>query len=123
MGCTRVRMRQGGAIVGKNQRTTVDDSTRIYEELGVRPVINAAGAYTVLGGSTLSPTVQAAMEEAIRSFVEMRDLLETSGRIIADLVESEAAFVTSGGAAALMLSAAACMTGKDTNKIERLPDS
>jgi D-glucosaminate-6-phosphate ammonia-lyase len=103
--------------------TTVDDSTRIYEELGVRPVINAAGAYTVLGGSTLSPTVQAAMEEANRSFVEMRHLLETSGRIIAGLVEAEAAFVTSGGAAALMLSAAACMTGQDMSRIERLPDA
>lgn len=103
--------------------TTVGDSARIYEDLGVQPVINAAGAYTVLGGSTLSPAVQAAMAEANGAFVEMRSLLASSGRIIAGLLGAEAAYVTSGGAAALALAAAACMTGDDAEKMERLPDS
>jgi len=99
------------------------ESDNIYSELGVQPVINAAGAYTLIGGSTLSPTVRAAMEEANRSFVEMRALLEASGRIIADLLDAEAALVTSGGAGALALSAAACLTGTDLEKISRLPDT
>ena len=100
-----------------------EESARLYSDLGVRPVINAAGAYTVLGGSLLSPKVQRAMDDANRYFVEMRALLESSGRIISKLLDCEAAYVTAGAASALALSAAACMTGHDPDKIERLPDT
>jgi L-seryl-tRNA(Ser) seleniumtransferase len=63
------------------------------------------------------------MEDANRYFVEMRDLLATSGKLIAGMLDCEAAYVTSGAAGALALSAAACMTGTDFEKIERLPDT
>jgi len=63
------------------------------------------------------------MESANRYYVEMAELLEKSGRIIAGLLGSEAAYVTSGAAAALALGTAACMTGKDPEKIARLPDT
>jgi L-seryl-tRNA(Ser) seleniumtransferase len=100
-----------------------EESARLYADLGVRPVINAAGAYTLLGGSALSPGVQRAMEDANRYFVEMGPLLESSGKIIAGMLGCEAAYVTSGAAGALALAAAACMTGSDAEKIERLPDT
>ena len=45
----------------------------IYEELGVTLVINARGNNTVLGGSTPSPRVKAAIEQAERYFVDMDD--------------------------------------------------
>ena len=57
--------------------------TSIFEEIGVKPVINAVGNQTVLGGSQLSPRVRAAMEEANRYFIDMAELLERSGKIIA----------------------------------------
>jgi len=60
--------------------------TSIFEEIGVKPVINAVGHQTVLGGSQLSARVRAAMEETNRYFVDMRDLLEKSGELIAGLV-------------------------------------
>ena len=94
----------------------------VYGELGVRPLINAAGAYTVLGGSALSPTVRAAMDDANRYFVEMEALLEGSGRTIAGLLGAEAALVTSGAAAALALSSAACLTRGEPERLEQLPD-
>src|SRR3990167_4204217 len=94
----------------------------IYESVGARHVINARGAYTTMGGARLSPTVSAAMAEANRYFVDMRELLESSGRIIAQMLECEAAYVTSGAAGALALAAAACLTGDDPAKMERLPD-
>ncbi len=100
-----------------------EESARLYQDLGVRPVINAAGAYTLLGGSVLSPGVQKAMDDANRYFVEMSALLENSGRVIAGMLECEAAYVTSGAAGALALAAAACMTGADRERIERLPDT
>ncbi len=99
-----------------------EESARLYAEMGVRPIINAAGAYTILGGSALSPTVEAAMQSANNYFVEMRELLESSGRIIAGVLDVEAAYVTSGAAGALALAAAACMTRGDPEKMERLPD-
>ena len=95
----------------------------VYQELGLRPVINAQGNKTVLGGSTLSPKVREAIEEANRHFVVMEELLEKSGNYIADVLGTESAYVTSGCAAALALSAAACMAGNDPEKIVRLPDT
>ncbi|MGQ0549006.1 MAG: aminotransferase class V-fold PLP-dependent enzyme [Armatimonadota bacterium] len=94
----------------------------IYEDLGVKPIINAMGIMTMLGGSTIGPRVRAAMEEANESFVDMADLLDKSGRAIAGLLGSEAALVTSGAFAALVLGAAGIMTGKDHERIARLPD-
>lgn len=95
----------------------------IYEDLGVRRVINAVGSMTLLGGSTLSPGVLAAMVEANESFVDMAELLERSGRAIAEMLGAEAALVTSGCFAALAQGAAAIMTGADAARIARLPDT
>ena len=63
------------------------------------------------------------MEEANRSQVEMLELLSRSGDFIADLLGVEAAYVTSGAAAAQALSVAACMAGTDPDKIAQLPDT
>jgi L-seryl-tRNA(Ser) seleniumtransferase len=93
----------------------------IYQELGVKPVLNARGAYTDLGGSWLSPAVWAAMGEANRYFIDLPDLLEHSGQSIAKLVGAEAARVTPGAAAAIALGTAACLTRGDRGQIERLP--
>jgi D-glucosaminate-6-phosphate ammonia-lyase len=97
--------------------------TSVYEAIGVKPVINARGFMTVLGGSTPSARVKEAMEEAERYFVEMKDLLEKGGEIIAGLIGCEAAYITPGAAAALALGTAACVTGDDMEKMSRLPDT
>jgi L-seryl-tRNA(Ser) seleniumtransferase len=95
----------------------------IFDEIGVKPVINARGHATVLGGATPSGRVKEAMEAADRYYVDMRELLERSGEIIAGLLECEAAYVTPGAAAALALGTAACITGDDVEKMARLPDT
>ena len=94
-----------------------------YRKLGVRRVINAMSNGTVLGGSTPPPTVLKAMDEANDVWVEMKELLEKSGEYIADVLGAESAYVTSGCAAALTLSTAACIAGTDPDKIARLPDT
>ncbi len=99
------------------------DQNQLYERLGVTPVINACGVYTGLGGSILSPTVWAAMEESNRSFVSLAELLDRSGETLAEIVGAEAARVTSGASAAITLGTAACMTGMDGHKWEQLPDT
>lgn len=99
------------------------DTVNVYERLGVRRVINAWGVATELGGWTPSRKVMQAMERANDATVEMQDLLEKSGEFIADILGVEAAYITSGGAAAQALSLAACMAGEDPEKISRLPDT
>ena len=95
----------------------------IFHRLGVKPVINACGIYTDLGGSILSPQVWAAMTEVNASFVSLPDLLDRTGELIARLVGAQAARVTPGAAAAIALGVGACMTGGDGEKMERLPDT
>lgn len=93
----------------------------IYDQLGVRRVLNAAGHRTVLGGSTLSPRVLRAMEEANQSFVEMGELLDRAGVEVARLLGVEAALITSGAAAALVLATAGLLAGRDRERTLRLP--
>jgi L-seryl-tRNA(Ser) seleniumtransferase len=100
-----------------------EDTESLFAALGARPVINAAGALTILGGSQLSPGVRAAMEAANHSYADMKSLLESSGRIVADLLDAEAAYITSGAAASLALSMAACLTLDHPDYLERLPDT
>jgi L-seryl-tRNA(Ser) seleniumtransferase len=95
----------------------------IYQALGIKPVINATGTVTVLGGSLMPPEVAAAWVEASRHFV---DLLELQARVderIAKLIGVEAALVTTGAAGALLLGTAAAVTRGDPRLIGRLPDT
>lgn len=95
----------------------------IYDELGVKHVINALGAWTRIGGSTLSEEVIDAMRDANSCYVELWELEEKAGKIIAELTGAEAGYVTSGAFSALVLSVAGCMSGKDTEKMKNLPDT
>ncbi len=93
----------------------------IYEELGVRRLINANATLTRLGGSLLAPGVADAMAEAGRSFVELDELQAAVGREIARLTRNEACYVSSGAAAGLTLATAAAIAGTDPALRGRLP--
>ncbi len=97
--------------------------TTIFEELGVRPVINAQGNRTLLGGGTPSPEVREMMDASEEYYVNLSELMDAVGERISDMLDVEAALVTSGCSAALAYAAAACMTGEDEEKIERIPDT
>ena len=95
----------------------------IYDDLGVTPIINAAGSLTRFSGSLMPPEVTDAMAAASRSFVDMNELHLAAGGRIAELVGAEAAHVCAGATAGIALMAAACMAGTDREKIVRLPDT
>ncbi|MDR2398792.1 MAG: aminotransferase class V-fold PLP-dependent enzyme [Spirochaetaceae bacterium] len=84
----------------------------IYDELGVKPVINAAGTYTVLGGSRMSEETLEAMNSAARNFVPIREFQKAAHQAIAKLTKNEAAYVSNGAAAGLYLAIAACIEQK-----------
>jgi L-seryl-tRNA(Ser) seleniumtransferase len=95
----------------------------IYDRLGVRKRINAVGLATRLGGSLMPPEVLQAMTEAAQAFVDIAELQARASTVIAECTGAEAGLVTSGAAAALTLSTAACLTGLDVVRMERLPDT
>lgn len=93
----------------------------IYEALGVRPIINASGSVTRLGGAPMPAEIVAAISEAARQAVPLEQLQAAASRIIAEITGAEAGLVTTGAAAALTLGAAAILTGCDCGRMERLP--
>jgi L-seryl-tRNA(Ser) seleniumtransferase len=95
----------------------------VYKELGLRPLVNAAGTYTALGGSLMPPEVVEAMASAARQFVSLPELHAAVGKQIAEMLGCEAALVSAGAASALTLATAACVAGKDPEKVRRLPDT
>src|SRR5580704_6059967 len=84
--------------------------TDYYQKLGVTPLINAAGTYTVLSASTMPDEVRAAIELAAKRPVNLNELLDASGAYLAKRLRCEAALVTSGAAGALVVGTAACIT-------------
>jgi D-glucosaminate-6-phosphate ammonia-lyase len=93
----------------------------IYEKLGTRPVLNAAGTLTRLGGSLMAPEVVAAMDEAAQASVDMFELQAAASRAIAAATGAEAGMVTTGASAGLTLAAASCIAGFDAARMDRLP--
>jgi L-seryl-tRNA(Ser) seleniumtransferase len=97
--------------------------TSIYEQLGVRTIINASGATTAVSGTLMSPEVAEAMVEAAKAFVVLDELNAKVGEKIASVTGAEAGYVTCGSAAAMAIAAAACIAGSDPARIRQLPDS
>ena len=102
---------------------TKTDPSDIYRKIGVRPAINASGTTTAFGGTKLRPEIMPAMEKAASVLVDIHELNQKVGSIIAELIGAEAAFVSSGSAGGLVLQAAAVIAGKDPGKMAQIPDT
>lgn len=101
---------------------TVPAKRDFFRELGVTPVINAGATMTYLSGSLMLPEVLEAINSTAHDFANMYELQDKAGAKIAEMLKCEAAMVTSGAAAALVLGTAACLTGMDRIKTEQLPN-
>src|SRR5213592_3638430 len=84
----RTLFRRGGllaaaqAVGGKIQTAaaaTLELGANMYRSIGVRPVLNARGTFTIITGSQTLPEVKRAMDEASRHFVQMDELMEGVG--------------------------------------------
>ncbi|MDP3468080.1 MAG: aminotransferase class V-fold PLP-dependent enzyme [Daejeonella sp.] len=96
--------------------------TNIFRSIGVEPIINCRGAYTIIGGSLELPPVREAMEAASQNFVQYDELAEGIGQRLADLTKSEWGMVSSGCAAGMKHVTAACVTGGSPEKLIRIPN-
>ena len=102
---------------------TTENWGAIYKEMGAKPVINATGSVTLLGGSTPVAEVKAAMDAADSAFIPLIELEQVAGDRIAEMLGVPAAYITSGAGSALTLMTAAFMAGIDDDKIQQLPDT
>lgn len=92
----------------------------IYKKLEIDPMINAAGTYTMVGGSIMSEKTLEDMAEAARSHVDIKDLQIKVNEKLAELTKNEAASVCNGAAAGLYLAAASCVSIKANKPINDL---
>ncbi|MBF8184326.1 aminotransferase class V-fold PLP-dependent enzyme [Nonomuraea sp. K274] len=99
-----------------------DKAKDVYEAIGVRPLINARGTFTILSGSLMLPEVRAAVDAAARQYVHLDELADAVGKRLGELTRSEFGLVSSGCSAALTHATAACVAGGNPDLHIRIPD-
>lgn len=93
----------------------------LFDELGVRTFINAAGTYTAMTATLMRPETVEAIRQASHKFCMLDDLQDKVGERIAAITHCEAAVVTSGAFAALTLGMAGILTGTNAERVKQLP--
>jgi uncharacterized pyridoxal phosphate-dependent enzyme len=97
-------------------------STELYHSIGVKPIINARGTFTIITGSQTLPEVKKAMDEASRNYVQMDELMAGVSKKLAELTGAEWGIITGGCCAAITHTTAACLAGTNPERMQRLPD-
>ena len=95
----------------------------IYQDLGLKRVVNASGRVTVLGVSTFSDRVAEASREAGQSYVVVEDLMTRAGELISEHTGAEMSCVASCASAAIALTVAGLVSRGRYTDMMRLPDS
>lgn len=111
-----------GSILSGEAESTVPPGPEIFRSIGVEPVINCRGTFTIIGGSIERPEVREAMNEAAHSYIQYDELAEGIGQRLAELTEAEWGMVSAGCAAAMKHATAACVAGGNPEKLLRIPD-
>lgn len=96
--------------------------TNVYQSIGVRPLINARGTFTIISGSLMLPEVRAALDAAAQQHVHLDELMAAIGARLADLTKAEWGMVSSGCSAALTHATAACVAGGNPDLHVRIPN-
>ena len=93
----------------------------LYTQIGLRPIVNARGTFTIISGSQSLPEVKKAMYEASQHYVQMDELMVAVGGEIAKLMGAPSAIVTNGCEAAIALATVACICGTDPELSQAMP--
>jgi D-glucosaminate-6-phosphate ammonia-lyase len=111
-----------GGLDAKAATGSLKTGPQIYQSIGVEPVINCRGTFTIIGASIELPEVRAAMEAASQHYVQLDELADAVGRRLAELTGAEWGMVSAGCAAGLKHVTAACVAGGNPEKLIRIPD-
>lgn len=115
-------MKGDGSILSASGLSTRAMGDEAFRRIGVEPVINCRGTFTIIGGSLERPQVREAMEAASQSYVQYDELAEGIGERLGELTGAEWGMVSAGCAAAMKHATAACVTGGNPEKLIRIPD-
>ncbi len=96
--------------------------SNIFRKIGVEPMINCRGTFTIIGGSLERTAVRQAMEDASHNFVQYDELAEAIGKRLAGITRADWGMVSAGCSAGLKHITAACVTGGDPEKLIRIPN-
>jgi len=108
-------------VVDKLPARQGTDSDNLYTQIGVRPILNARGTFTIISGSRSLPQVKQAMFEASNYFVHLDELMDAVGKELGELTGAEWGIATTGCEAAIALATIACIAGTDPEKSQALP--
>ena len=101
---------------------TGTDADNLFTRIGVRPILNARGTYTIISGSRSLPEVKQAMFEASHYHVQLDELMDGIGAELARLTGAEWGIATNGCEAAIVQATVACIAGTDVEKAQALPE-
>jgi uncharacterized pyridoxal phosphate-dependent enzyme len=101
-----------------NSGTPTDN---LYTSIGVTPIMNARGTFTIISGSQSLPEVKQAMFEASHYYVHMDELMAAVGAEIASHMGAPSAIVTTGCEAAIAVATVACICGTDPERAQAMP--
>src|SRR5580692_2073679 len=93
----------------------------LFTRIGVRPLINGRGTYTIISGSRSLPEVKQAMFEASHYYVQMDEMMAGIGAELGRLMGAEWGIATNGAEAAICLATIACIAGGNIEKCQVLP--
>ena len=95
----------------------------LHKRYGLRRVVNAYEKVTSLGSAVVHPRIAEVVESCLGQAFELGAMQDAAGRMIARALGAEYGGVTACAAAGMTLGVAAAMTGKNTDRIARLPDT
>ena len=94
----------------------------VYESIGVKPLINGRGTFTIIGGSMELPEVRAAKSAANQQYAQLDELMDAVGKRLGELTGAEWGMVSAGCAAAMSHATAACVAGGNPDLHVRIPN-
>jgi seryl-tRNA(Sec) selenium transferase len=97
------------------------DTDNLFTRIGVRPLVNGRGTYTIISGSRSLPQVKQAMYDASFYFVQLDELQDAVGKELGELTGAEWGIATTGCEAAICVATLACIAGTDPEKSQALP--
>src|SRR5260370_3883108 len=106
---------------GAPAKNELQYGSTLYESIGVTPIVNCKGTFTIITGSQTLPEVKRAMDEASRHYVQMDELMNAVSQRLAELTKAEWGIVTAGCAAPRDNAASACVAGAQPEKRQRPP--
>src|ERR1700722_1124413 len=108
--------------VKKLAATPLEIGANLYRSIGVRPIINARGTFTIITGSQTLPEVKKAMDEASRSYVQMDELMNGVGQRLADISGAEWGIISAGCCAGVTNCTLASIAGFNPERMQKIPD-